>query len=108
MLTRRLEVGPPNLILPEPALHDEFRYERAGLFINPAFPHLRASPDGVVSCKYCVESLVEIKCPYTHRLQDLNKFEFYLQPNAEGTMQLLQTHDYYLQIQGQMSISNRK
>ena len=56
------------------ALHDEFRYERAGLFINPAFPHLGTSPDGLVSCKCCGEGLVEIKCPYMHRLQDPNKF----------------------------------
>jgi len=32
-------------------LHDEFTYEHAGLFINPAFPHLEASPDGLISCR---------------------------------------------------------
>jgi len=34
------------------AVHDEFVYERTGLFINPAFPHLGAHhADGSVSCK---------------------------------------------------------
>ena len=91
-------------------LHDEFTFKRAGLFINPAYPHLGASPDGLVSCKCCGDGLVEIKCPYTHRLQDPNQYidnKFYLQPNSDGKMQLSHEHDYYLQMQGQMSIANR-
>ena len=68
------------------ALHDEFTFECVRLFINPAFPHLGASPDGLVSCKCCGDGLVEIKCPYTHRLLDPNEYiddKFYLQPSGE-------------------------
>ena len=86
------------------ALHDEFTFERAGLFINPVFPHLGASPDGFVLCKCCGNGLVEIKCPYT---QDPNEYiddKFYLQPSGEVKMQLSHTHGYYLQMQGQMSV----
>lgn len=31
----------------------EFCYQPAGLFVNPDFPHLGASPDGLISCKCC-------------------------------------------------------
>jgi len=64
------------------AVHDDFVYECAGLFINPAFPHLGASPNGLVSCRCCGAGLVEIKCPYTHRLLNPSKIvddKFYLQ-----------------------------
>ena len=40
------------------ALHGEFVYEHAGLFINPAFPHLGASLDGLVPFKCCGAGLV--------------------------------------------------
>ncbi len=33
--------------------HEAFNIKLTGLHINPAYPHLGASPDGVVSCK-CV------------------------------------------------------
>lgn len=34
-------------------LHDNFALEDVGLCINPDFPHLGASPDGLVSCDWC-------------------------------------------------------
>ena len=37
----------------------------AGLHVNPKFPHLDTSPDGIVSCDCCGKGLIEIKCPYT-------------------------------------------
>ena len=33
-------------------------------YINPAYPHLGALPDGIVSYDCCGEGVVEIKCPY--------------------------------------------
>ena len=43
--------------------HEEFCYQPAGLFINPDFPHLSASPDGLISCKCCGEGLLESNVP---------------------------------------------
>jgi len=43
---------------------DEFCYQPAGLFVNTDFPHLGASPDGLIPCKCCGEGLLQIKCPY--------------------------------------------
>ena len=43
----------------------------SGLVVHPAYPHLGASPDGVVSCSGCKEKwLLEIKYPFKHRLTD--------------------------------------
>ena len=37
----------------------------AGFYVNLSFPHLGASPEGIVSCACCGEGLLEIKCPYS-------------------------------------------
>ena len=47
--------------------HTAFKLEMTGLCINPSFPHLGASPDGLISCKCCGLGLLEIKCPYSIR-----------------------------------------
>ena len=47
--------------------HEGFECHPAGLTVNPKYPHLGASPDGVVSCVCCGSGLLEIKCPYKHR-----------------------------------------
>ena len=45
-------------------LHEGFIIEDSGLVLNSEWPHLGASPDGLVSCA-CGRGVVEIKCPYT-------------------------------------------
>ena len=45
--------------------HTSFELKFTGLHVNPKFPHLGASPDGLVSCECCGEGLLEINCPYT-------------------------------------------
>ena len=37
-------------------------YFNSGLHVNPSFPHLGATPDGMVSCECCGKGLIEIKC----------------------------------------------
>ncbi|XP_014673897.1 PREDICTED: uncharacterized protein LOC106814124 [Priapulus caudatus] len=44
--------------------HHSFELTSAGFFINPQFPHIGATPDGLVSCDCCGTGVVEIKCPY--------------------------------------------
>ena len=87
--------------------HLDFSVELAGLHVNPSFPHLGASPDGIVSCACCGEGLLEIKCPYSKRDIDLQvaarERGFYLEHTDNG-MKLLSTHQYYYQIQGQMAV----
>lgn len=43
--------------------HSSFEVEITGLHVNPKYPHLGGSPDGLVSCSCCGEGLLEIKCP---------------------------------------------
>jgi len=38
----------------------------SGLIINPQWPYIGASPDGIVDCKCCTKRVFEIKCPYSH------------------------------------------
>ena len=45
--------------------HQEFSLVTTGLHVNPLFPHLGASPDGLISCKCCGKGVLEIKCPYS-------------------------------------------
>ena len=43
--------------------HVNFKIEQVGLFVNPLYLHLGASPDGLVSCTCCGKGVIEIKCP---------------------------------------------
>ena len=47
--------------------HILFECHPAELTVHPDYPHLGASPDGLISCSCCGDGLVEIKCPYKHR-----------------------------------------
>jgi len=47
--------------------HGNFTCDRTGLWINPLYPHLEVSPDGVTSCSCHGDGLLEIKCPYSAR-----------------------------------------
>ena len=80
-----------------------------GLHINPQYPHLGASPDGLISCSCCGNGLLEIKCPYSKRNLDPTQIvdsSFYLKPTESG-LKLSKVHDYYHQVQGQMTICER-
>lgn len=45
--------------------HQLFEIDDAGLFVNPSYPHLGASPDGLIRCACCGDGIIEIKCPYS-------------------------------------------
>ena len=45
--------------------HTELSCTSSGLRVNPRYPHLGVTPDGIVKCDCC--GLVEIKCPYKHK-----------------------------------------
>lgn len=38
--------------------------ESRGLLVNPKYPYLGASTDGLVICEDCGTGLIEVKCPY--------------------------------------------
>ena len=41
--------------------HHDFKLEKTGLHVNPNWPHLGASPDGLISCSCCGFGTVEVK-----------------------------------------------
>jgi len=76
-----------------------------GLFINPKFPFIAATPDGVINSDY----IVEIKCPYVARNMEVRPGKFFpFLCLVDDKICLKPTHNYYYQIQGQLGISQRK
>lgn len=89
--------------------HDSFQVKCTGLHVHPNYPHLGASPDGLVSCSCCGMGLLEIKYPYSKRDVDprqVNDAHFYLERTAAGLL-LRRYHDYFKQVQGQLAICER-
>ena len=88
--------------------HTNLTLTQTGLHIHPSYPHLGASPDGLLSCDCCGDGLLEIKCPYSIRdsAPQAAGPTFYLKSTDCG-LQLSHSHAYYYQIQGQLSICNR-
>ncbi|XP_062582511.1 uncharacterized protein LOC134244264 [Saccostrea cucullata] len=89
-------------------LHTSFLCEETGLHLNPQFPYLGASPDGLVKCKCCQQGVLEIKCPFSMRdltpEEALTKLPSFRESN--GKMELIQNVNspYYIQMLGQMGI----
>lgn len=87
--------------------HVEFVCFASGLHVNPRFPHLGATPDGVVNCDCCGKGLLEIKCPYKHRNSHPHRVEdstFFLVEGDDGEIHLSTEHEYHFQIQGQLAV----
>ena len=80
-----------------------------GLFIDPAYPFLGASPDGVVKGE---EAIIEVKCPYVGRQAKIEpntkKFPFLEWIDKEKKLfRLKRTHPYFYQVTGEMKLSKR-
>ena len=85
-----------------------FTTQICGSAVNPSLPWLGASPDAVVidPPEYSV-GLLEIKCPYTHRLSTVE--EATSDPNCfaemyNGKVILTHSHKHFYQVQGQMAL----
>ena len=69
--------------------HEGFYFQPAGLFVSKTSPHLGASPDGLVNCRYCGDGRIEIKCPFKYRdiypVTVIDKV-FCLQPSSNGDL----------------------
>ncbi|KFM81495.1 hypothetical protein X975_06488, partial [Stegodyphus mimosarum] len=90
-------------------MHIGKNIRQCGLFIDPKYPFLCTSPDGLID----ENGLLEIKCPFMARFSaDLS--DFFSKPNsvglrmdAENRLYLPKSHRYYYQIQGQLAITER-
>ena len=80
----------------------------SGLVINPEWPYIGASPDGLVKCDCCSKHTLGNKCPYSYctetiisastnvnfRLKKDDNGDLYLDPEPEDA--------YYFQVRTQM------
>jgi len=80
----------------------------SGLFLNPKWPYLGASPDGIVTCRCCTQGVVEIKCPFCHRNDAVAELshdvQFCLKKSSNTCLFLDHAHVYYYQVQTQMFV----
>ena len=90
--------------------HKDHQVKESGFVINPEWPFIGASPDGVIDCSCCGRGVLEIKCPYCHRESSLYTAaaqdpKFCLK-ESNDSLGLDSTHSYYYQIQTQMFVCN--
>lgn len=90
--------------------HKNFSITENGLIINPDFPFIGATPDGLTKCDCCDNGVVEIKCPYVNR--DKTITEMISEKNCciaideIGNITLDKNHEYYYQIQTHLLTTN--
>ena len=91
--------------LQEESHHRGFKLSSSGFLISTEYPHMGASPDGLVNCDCCERRVIEVKCPYscTNKsfLEATAESTFFLQ-ETDGKFSLKHNHAYYYQIQLQM------
>ncbi|XP_065894857.1 uncharacterized protein [Dysidea avara] len=90
------------------ACHENFMVIQCGLILDPEFPFLGATPDGLVYCKCCESRVLEIKCPFSCKNKAfseaiLDNSSFFLEDD-NGRLALKEDHMYYYQIQLQMKL----
>jgi hypothetical protein len=82
-----------------------------GLQVNPQYPFLGASVDGIVMCEQCGTGVVEVKCPYKWRqtkpIDCCNDSDFCC-TIMNGEVSLKSNHNYLYQVMGQMAIVDLK
>ena len=88
--------------------HNNLCLTESGLVISSKWPFVGASPDGVVNCTCCGRGVLEIKCPYCHRENDLwtaaaQDSQFCLKA-SHGELHLDHNHAYYYQVQTQLFV----
>lgn len=84
--------------------HENVTVHDTGFFINPSLPFLGSSPDGFVSCDCFGVSVIEVKCPFCVKSESKLDSVSYLDQNSEGKLILNRKHQYFYQVQTQLSV----
>lgn len=90
--------------------HAGFSCMDSGLWLNPKWPYMGSSPDGIVTCDCHGTGICEIKCPHSQK----DAVNLRMRAGEKGfclisdgdNVTLDPTHDYYYQIQAQLHIAN--
>ncbi|XP_052825805.1 uncharacterized protein LOC128248496 [Octopus bimaculoides] len=94
--------------------HPNTSVKDCGLIINPSYPYLDASPDGLVDIPNFPDGpgLLKIKCPSSDKGKWLSPHEcakdsaFFC--SVKDNVVLKRHHSYLYQVQGQMALTGRK
>lgn len=94
-----------------------YEVKKSGFWVNPTYPEMGCSPDGLVYIQGNINGIIEIKCPYVLSScpplsidvgltkQQHNQF---CSSKVNGKLVLKKSHKYYYQIQMQMAICEVK
>ena len=90
--------------------HQSLSVKESGLILDPMYPFVGVSPDGVITCT-CGTGVLEIKCPYSCKNKGLKEVSeekswFFLRVTEAGHLELKDNHQYFYQIQLQMKLCN--
>lgn len=89
----------------------DMQVSECGFIINPKFPQVGASPDGLVQCTCCGKGCIEIKCPYKYRNSTVEEAcsscdkDFCLEV-VSGELKLKEGSPYYKQVQTQIFVAD--
>ena len=91
--------------------HQSLSVKESGLILDPMYPFVGASPDGVITCTCCGTGVLEIKCPYSCKNKGLKEVSeekswFFLRVTETGHLELKDNHQYFYQVQLQMKLCN--
>ena len=84
-------------------------FKQCGLFVKHDYAFLAASPDGLFVCDCCSPAILEVKCPFSVKEENINLKAAYKRVDfleeVDGSPRLRHTHKYYTQMQAQMWVT---
>ena len=94
--------------------HSDTQLIKPGLLVLKENPFIRVSPDAIISCSCHGKRVVEIKCPYTLRNEDINESiakgncDYLLNDNENVSLKVHHQRGYFEQITMQMALTCAK
>ena len=89
-------------------LADGWSVRACGLYISTRYGYIGASPDGLVFDESNLCGCVEIKCPFSAQDKTVSEAcaqtQFYCTLDENNKVTLKQSHSYFYQVQGQLSV----
>ena len=85
--------------------HAEGQVVKSGLQVDTEYPYLGTSPDGIVKCKCCGTGVLEIKCPFKHRNDNMKEALKDRTFHLNMDFSCKREHKYFAQVQMQMYVA---
>ena len=88
--------------------HTNLQVAECGLFINPQWPFVGTSPDGIITCDCCSKGVLGIKCHFYHHDESISAVNISDKNSClsevDGQISLDHCHAYYYQVQTQIFV----